>query len=129
MNSQNRTPGLSAIQTADRGLQRLQFELALDMSATDGRPPAETLTHAAETAGAELVFVLPMPSRDGFTAVVRLADEGRDYFLQVGTADGGFAVADEAEMDKILLGLARASVDVLRRMSEDREVAGSLAAA
>lgn len=129
MNSQNRTPVLSAIQIADRGLQRLQFELALDMSAADGCPPAATLAHAAETAGAEIIFMLPKPDGDGFTAMVRLVDEGHGYFLRVATADTGFAVADEAEMDQTLLALARASVDVMTRMSEDREVARSLAAA
>jgi len=101
------------------GLQRLQFELALDMSATDQRPPVDTLTQAAETAGAEVVFVLPTPRGKGITAVVRLVDEGRDYFLQVRSAEQGFAVADEAEMSETLLGLARASVDVMQRLSAD----------
>ena len=63
------------------------------------------------------------------TAVIRLVDDGVDHFLQVGTADAGFAVSDEAAMDQTLLGLARASVDVLQRMSADRSIREFLAAA
>lgn len=128
MNPFNRPSGLAAVQATDRGLQRLQFELALDMSAMDGRPPAETLSHAANTAGAELVFMLPKPSGDGLMAVVRLPDEERDLYLQVETADPGFDVADEAAMDQTLLALARASIEVMTRVSEDTDVAGTLAA-
>jgi hypothetical protein len=112
-----------------RGLQRLHFELALEMSAVDERPPKETLAHAAQSAGADLLFVLPAPRGNGVTAVIRLVDEGTDYFLQVGSVDSGFAVSDEAAMDQTLLGLARASVDVLQRMSADRSIREPLAAA
>jgi hypothetical protein len=112
-----------------RGLQRLHFELALEMSAVDERPPRETLAHAAQSAGADLLFVLPAPRGDGLTAVIRLVDEGVDHFLQVGSAESGFAVSDEAAMDQTLLGLARASVDVLQRMSADRSIREPLAAA
>ena len=112
-----------------RSLQRLQFELALDMSATDGRPPKETLAHAAQSAGADLLFVLPAPRGKGMTAVIRLVDEGVDHFLQVGSGESGFAIFDETDMDRTLLGLARASVDVLQRMSSDRSIREYLAAA
>ena len=114
--------------TASRGMQRLQFELALDLSIPGDRSVLETLTHAAETAGADLVFVLPTSNGRGTTAVIRLTDEGSDSFLQVRTADGGFAVSDEAQMDRTLLQLARASVDVLQRMSSDSAIREPLAA-
>lgn len=122
-------PNGTALHGDGHGLQRLQFELALDMSATDGRPPTETLAHAAQSAGVELLFVLPSPNGKDVTAIVRLVDEGIDYFLQVGSTPAGFAVEDEADMDKTLLGLARASVDVLQRMSSDHNIREQLAAA
>jgi hypothetical protein len=122
-------PSGAVISAEGRSLQRLQFELALDMSASDARPPHETLAHAAQAAGADLLFVLPAPRGNGMTAVIRLVDDGVDHFLQVGTADAGFAVSDEAAMDQTLLGLARASVDVLQRMSADRSIREFLAAA
>lgn len=111
-------PNLAALQKAS-SLQRLQFELALDMSAADNRPPAETLNYAALSAGAEVVFLLPDLGGNNINAVVRLADDERDCFLQVRSADSGFAVIDETEMEATLIGLARALVDVMRRLSAD----------
>jgi hypothetical protein len=128
MNSAENPDG-TGIQANGRGLQRLQFELALDMSATDGRPPKETLAHAAQSSGADLLFVLPARRGKGVTAVIRLVDDGVDHFLQVGSKESGFAISDEAAMDQTLLGLARASVDVLQRMSADRSIREFLAAA
>jgi len=112
-----------------RSLQRLQFELALDLSATGSRPARETLARAAEASGADLLCMLPMPDGKGVTAVVRLSDEGSDIFLQVGAAENGFAIRSEAEMDKTLLQLARASVEVLQRLGADRTLRAQLAAA
>jgi hypothetical protein len=128
MNSAENPDG-RGIRADGRGLQRLQFELALDMSSTDGRPPKETLAHAAQSAGADLLFVLPARRGKGVTAVIRLVDEGVDHFLEVGSVESGFAISDEAAMDQTLLGLARASVDVLQRMSADRSIREFLAAA
>ena len=128
MNSAENANG-TGTQGGGRSLQRLQFELALDMSATDGRPPKETLAHAAQSAGADLLFVLPAPRGKGMTAVIRLVDEGADHFLQVASGESGFAIFDETDMDRTLLGLARASVDVLQRMSSDRSIREYLAAA
>jgi hypothetical protein len=110
------------------GMQRLQFELALDLSVPGVRPVKETLAHAAETAGVDLLFVLPTANGKGTTAVVRMVEEGSDAFLQVRTADDGFAVSDEKQMDKALLQLARTSLDVLRRMSADSAIREPLAA-
>jgi hypothetical protein len=89
------------------------------MSAADNRPPAETLNYAALSAGAEVVFLLPDLGGNNINAVVRLADDERDCFLQVRSADSGFAVIDETEMEATLIGLARALVDVMRRLSAD----------
>jgi hypothetical protein len=113
------TPAFAAEnESVPRSLQRLQFELALDLSIPAG-PIEQTVSQAAETAGVELLFALPGLSGKGATVVVRLSDDGRDSFLQVRSADGGFIVLDEDEMDQILLRLARASVDVLRRLAAD----------
>jgi hypothetical protein len=109
-----------------RGLRRLQFELALDLSLPAGRPIQETLAQAAQTAGVDLLFVLPAPNGQGVTGVVRISEEGRDTFLQVRPADGGFSVADEETMDQTLLRLARASLDIFQRMSADRVLRAQL---
>lgn len=101
-----------------RSLQRLQFELALDLSIPAG-PVEQIVSQAAESAGVELLLALPAVQGKAATAVVRLSEDGRDSFLQVRTADGGFVVCDEAEMDQLLLRLARAQVDVLRRLAKD----------
>lgn len=111
-----------------RGLRRLQFELALDLSLPGGRPVEETLASAAETAGVDLLFVLPAANGHEMTGVVRVSEEGNNSFLQVKTAAEGFAVLDEAEMDKAVLGLARTSLDVLQRMSADKAIREPLAA-
>jgi hypothetical protein len=87
------------------------------------------LASAAETAGVDLLFVLPAASAHEMTGVVRVSDEGNDSFLQVKTADGGFAVLDEAEMEGTVLRLARASVEVFQRMSADKAIREPLAAA
>ena len=110
-------------------LQRLQFELALDLSATGERPVPETLKRAAEATGADMVYMLPAPGGIGTMAVVRFLSEGRDCFLQAQSTESGFTVADEAEMDSAFLGLARASVDVLRRLSQDETIRQHLASA
>ena len=56
-------------------------------------------------------------------------DNGSAQFLQVRTSDGGFVVSAEAEIDADLLGFARASIDVLERLRDDRSVLAPLAAA
>jgi hypothetical protein len=110
-------------------LQRLQFELALDLSATGERPVPETLKRAAEATGADLVFVLPAADGIGTVAVVRFLSEGNDYFLQVLATHDGFAITDQGEMDAAALALARSSVEVMRLMSQDGAIREQLAAA
>jgi hypothetical protein len=127
LNSPEKPSEASQNGVTGRGLRRLQFELALDLSLPGGRPMAETLASAAETAGVDLLFVLPAASGHAMTGVVRVSEEGSDSFLQVRPADGGFAVLDEAEMEGNLLRLARASVDVFQRMSADKAIREPLA--
>jgi hypothetical protein len=120
--------GPMAEEANGRSMQRLQFELALDLGSL-GRKPAETIREASASVGADLLFVLPAPSGKGLTAVVRLLEEGRHSFLQVTNIGDGFRTADEAQMDAALLALARASVDVFQRLSDDRAIREPLAAA
>jgi hypothetical protein len=113
-----------------RSLKRLQFELALDLSVPTGRPMHETLAQAAEIAGVDLLFVLPSPTGQGMTGMVRITDDdGEEAFLQVRMADGGFVFADEDTMDQLMLRLARASIEVLQRVSADRAIREQLTAA
>jgi hypothetical protein len=113
----------------ERGkLKRLQFELLLELSDTARHPLADIVRRAAESAGGDLLFVLPAP--DGSqTAIVRLNEDGEDCFVQVRPAEVGFAIAQDGEIDPNLLGFARASVDVLQRLKADRKVLEPLAAA
>ncbi len=130
----NKAAGPTGAETANpeadrRKLRRLQFELALELGDTGEKPLAETLRQAAVTVGGDLLFVLPAPNGDGMAAVVRLPDDGRpDCLVGVRTAEVGFAVSDETEIDASLLGFARASIDVLERLKADRNTFEPLAA-
>ena len=115
---------------ADAGkLQRMQFELALELGDTGEVAAGDLLRQAAEAVGGDIVFLLPGPDGKGMSAVVRMPGvDGKDSFLQVRKADTGFSVSDEAEIDPGLLGFARASVDVLERLRADRKILDPLAA-
>lgn len=119
--------GPAAEEVNGRSMQRLQFELALDLGSL-GRLPAETVREAAASVGADLLFMLPVPSGKGVTAVVRLLEDGRHSFLQITNTGDGFRTADETQMDAALLALARASVDVFQRLSTDSTIREPLAA-
>jgi hypothetical protein len=112
-----------------RSLKRLEFEMALELADTGDRPHPELIRQAAATAGADLLFVLPAPDGSGVTSVVRLAENGGDRLLQIRTADDGFAICEEAEMDAETLSFARASIDVLERLKADGQILEPLAAA
>jgi hypothetical protein len=112
-----------------RSLKRLEFEMALELADTGDRPHPELIRQAAATAGADLLFVLPAPDGSGVTSVVRLAENGGDRLLQVRTADDGFAICEEAEMNPETLSFARASIDVLERLKADGQILEPLAAA
>ena len=108
------------------GMQRLQFELALDMGAGHS-PLADSVKEAAASVGADLLFVLPAASGAGIVAVVRLKEDGKSSFLQVASSGDGFSVLEEPQIEATLLGLARASVDVFERMSADAAIRRPLA--
>ena len=108
-------------------LKRLEFEMALELGSSSGRPLAETVREAAEAAGGDLLFVLPAPDGRGNAAMVRLLEGGRNRLLQVRRAGSAYAVAEEPEINSELLVFARASIDVLERLREDGRVLAPLA--
>lgn len=110
-------------------LKRLEFEMALELGGAGERPLAETVREAAESAGGDLLFVLPAPDGRGSAAVVRLFESGRSRLLQVRPAGSAFVVAEEPEIDADLLVFARASIDVLERLRDDRRVLAPLSSA
>lgn len=127
--SDTKPAGRRGPRTSGSGLKRLEFEMALEISDTGGRPLAETVKQAAQAAGGDLLFVLPAPDGDGVTAIVRLLEDGENHFIQVRTAEQGLAIRDEGEIAPELLGFARASIDVLERLRADRNVLVPLALA
>jgi hypothetical protein len=117
----------SAANGAD--LARIQLELALELVESSEALLADKIAQAAENAGADLLFMLPTPDGNGMSAVVLVDDEGDDRFLQIQTAESGMMVSEGTEMDQHLLRLARASVDVLRRINDDKSIRTPLASA
>ena len=115
-----------------QALKRLEFEMALEIGDTVNRSLTEIVRQAAEAAGGDLLFVLPALGPNGRPveqALVRLVEDESSQFVQVRASDGGLVVSAEAEIDADLLGFARASIDVLERLREDRSVLAPLAAA
>lgn len=117
-----------------RSVKRLEFELALEVSRAGGRPLWDAVRETAEAAGGDLVLLLPTPRDPKAIAVVRLLDNGVSSFVQVkaGAAPAGgplLEISGESEMDRNVLGLARASVDVLERIRSHRSQAAARRAA
>ena len=102
--------------------------MALGAAAKQDGAIAETVRQAAAAVGADLLFVLPVLPGDGLTAVVRMAEGDQSRILQVRMAEGAPAVTEEPEIDADLLGFARATIDVLERLRDDRRVLEPLAA-
>jgi hypothetical protein len=111
-----------------RKLKRLHFELMLELADANRRPFADIVRRAAESAGGDLLFALPAAD-GGQIAIVRLSEDGSDCFLQVRSAEIGFAITQDGEIDTDLLGFARAAVDVLERLRADQKILEPLGAA
>jgi hypothetical protein len=103
-------------ESAARKLMRLHFELALERGVTGQRSLQDTLVSALATAGCDVAAELPTRDATGVLTVVRLREEGRDGFLQIRTAESGFDIVDEIDIEPALLSFARASIDVLERL-------------
>ena len=112
-----------------RRLKRLEFEMALEFGDAGGLPFPETLQKAAEIAGGEVLFVLPATQESGATGLIRVMENGQSRFIQVSSGESGFVVSEDAEIDADLLGFARASIDVLERLRDDRSVIAPLVSA
>lgn len=100
----------------------MQAELAQHLRSAGDVPLNERFTLAAEAAGANLLFVLPAPDGAGLRALVHRSEAGEDHFIQIRTADTGFEIDPEPQIDTGLLDLARASVDVFRRILADDRI-------
>ena len=123
-------PAAPALPKADAtDLPRMQLKLALELADPGECSLADKIAQAAEAAGADLLFVLPAPDGMGMSALVRLADEGADRFLQIRSAGTGLAIAEGEEIDPHLLSLARTSVEVLQRIGADPVIRAPLSTA
>ena len=100
--------------------------MALELGGAGDRPFAEMVEQAAEAAGVDLLFVLPAPDGRGNAAIVRLMEDGQSRFLQVRREGSALAVSEEPDIDAGLLVFARASIDVLERLRDDRRVLAPL---
>jgi len=97
-------------------LMRLHFELALERGVTGQQSLQDTLVSAVATAGCDVAAELPTRDATGVLTIVRLREDGRDGFLQIRTAESGFDIVDEIDIEPALLSFARASIDVLERL-------------
>jgi hypothetical protein len=113
---------------SSRSLKRLEFEMALDIGGGAGTP-SDAIRQAAETAGGDLLVVLPAPDGNGVTGIVRLSDGGDTLYVEARGDGSGFTVRDETQIAAPLLSLARASFDVLQRLNADTRVVAPLRAA
>ena len=104
-------------------MARVEFEMALEVS-EDGaeRPWTERVRRAAETAGGDLICVLPIPGAESSPrehALVRLPHGGEHRLVAVRETPAGLAVRDEDDIDGQILDFARASVEVLELLRAD----------
>ena len=112
-----------------RRLQRLQFEVALEIADAGGRPFPEVLQKAAVVAGGEVLLTLPGRDGNGAMGLLRLVESGMTRLVEVRIGEAGLVVTEEADIDADLLGFARASIDVLERLRADQKVVARLTAA
>ena len=115
-------------------LPRLEFEMALELVGPDEKDWTAIVRDAAETAGGDLLFVLPYAENDGASAdatpdehaMVRLVEDGESRLLLVRIDTAGFHLFEEAAIDAGLVRFARASIDVLERLGSDNRVVAPL---
>src|SRR5687767_9123838 len=106
----------------EKSLKRLEFEMALEIGGTGGRPMGDRLRDAAAAAGGDLLFRLPASAGSGETAVIRFAERDGDRLIEVRTWQENYAISEETDMGPEMLSFARASIDVLERLRSDRQV-------
>ncbi len=119
--------GGSAIESAR--LKRLELELAVELGVGAGKSFSDAVQQAADSVGADLLFVLPGADGAGHAALLRLTEDGANRILQVRKSGSGFAVTEDQHIDAAVLGFARATIDVLERLRDDQQVLAPLASA
>jgi hypothetical protein len=118
-------------------LPRMEFEMALEIAGPDDKTWTGIVRDAAETAGGDLLFVLPYAenpdAEDGGSpadpvehAMVRLVEDGTSRLLLVRAGAAGFHLVEEDAIDAGLVRFARASIDVLERLGSDNRVVAPL---
>ncbi len=120
-------------------LPRMEFEMALEIVAPDEKNWTAVVRDAAESAGGDLLFVLPHAEtangEDGGSkaeadptdhAMVRLVEDGESRLLLVRAGAAGFHLVEEEAIEPGLVRFARASIDVLERLSSDNRVVAPL---
>jgi len=124
---------------SDRGLKnrdsafalpRLELEMALDLTATDGRPWIEHVAEATAAAAGELLFVLPDPDLDGEIrqcAMIRLQEDQQDCLVAVCQSDNGYIIKTEDQIDTELAEFARATANLMHHLRSDDRVLRPLA--
>jgi hypothetical protein len=125
-NSHAKRIGGGTLEDDGRRLQRLEFEMALEIGEAGGRAFPEILQRAADIVGGEILFILPATARTGATGVLRVTEGGQRRFVQVRTGEAGFVISKDEEIEPHLLGFARATVHVLERLRADRSVLAPL---
>lgn len=114
-------------------LPRLEFEMALEVAGPDDENWAAIVRDAAESAGGDLLFILPCAkdptTEDGSApvapvdhAMVRLVEKGKSRLLLVRAGAAGFHLVEEDTIDAGLVRFARASIDVLERLGSDKRI-------
>ena len=120
-------------------LPRLEFEMALEITAPDEENWTGIVRDAAEATGGDLLFVLPWveDSQTGDNgapanaaliehAMVRLVEAGESRLLLVRAGETGFHMVEEDAIEASLARFARASIDVLERLGSDKRVVAPL---
>jgi hypothetical protein len=114
------TPSEAANGATNGDWHRIQQELARGLAKDGADKLAEKIAKAAEAVRADLLFMLPTPSGEGMSAVLRIAG-ANDRFIQILTTESDVTILEGDDIDPSFLRLARASVDVLERIGADRE--------
>jgi hypothetical protein len=115
-------------------LPRMEFEMALEIAGPDEKNWTAIVLDAAETAGGDLLFVLPYVENNGASAdaapvdhaMVRLVEDGKSCLLLVRAGAAGFHLVEEDAIEDELVRFAHASIDVLERLGADNRVVAPL---
>ena len=118
---------------------RMEFEMALEIAAPDDKTWKAAVRDAAEAAGGDMLFVLPHAAGANEDsgeasgeanrvdhAMIRLVEDGKNNLLLVRAGAAGFHLVEEDAIEAGLVRFARASIDVLERLSSDNRIVAPL---